>query len=51
MTTSTPAPFGPASSPLYTALRTLGLVVLVLMLAAIGYAGWIAFENWGSIGV
>ena len=44
------APEGPAPA-LYTALRGLGLVVLVLMLVSIVYAGWIALENWGVIGV
>lgn len=54
---TTPMPAGPAvpdeeaSSRLYTALRVLGLVVLVLMLVSIVYSGWIALENWGSIGV
>lgn len=36
---------------LYTALRILGLVVLVLMLVSIVYAGWITIANWGSIKV
>ncbi len=43
--TETPTP------PLFTALRALGALVLVLMLASIGYAGWIALQNWGSISV
>ncbi|MEP0546915.1 MAG: hypothetical protein ABJF88_08285 [Rhodothermales bacterium] len=54
MTTPTPADPAvpdPASSLLYTALRALGLVVLVLMLLSIVYSGWIALENWGDIGV
>ena len=55
MTTPTPAspavPDEKASSLLYTALRALGLVVLALMLVSIIYSGWIALENWGSIGV
>ncbi len=54
MTTPTPASPAvpdPAASPLYTALRVFGLVVLALMLVSIIYSGWIALENWGSIGV
>lgn len=55
MTPSMPTTSADASSgtpaALYTALRVLGLVVLVLMLASIAYAGWIALENWGSISV
>lgn len=41
----TPAP------PLFMALRALGVLVLVLMLVSIGYAGWIALQNWGAIQV
>lgn len=56
MTTSVPATSegdGGRSLPdrLYTALRILGGVVLVLMLAAILYSAWIAFANWGYISV
>lgn len=52
MTTSTPAaPEEGAPAPLYMALRVLGLVVLVLMLASMLYASWIALANWGDIGV
>lgn len=39
------------SGTLYVALRVLGIVVLALMLLAILYSGWIAFANWGAIGV
>lgn len=38
-------------SPLYTALRILGIVVLVLMLVSIVYSGWIAVSNWSAISV
>ncbi len=31
--------------------RALTLLVLVLMLAAILYSGWIAIQNWSHIGV
>jgi hypothetical protein len=41
----------PSVPPLYTALRLLGALVLVLMLAAIGYASWIAAVNWSHISV
>ncbi len=52
MTTSTPAAAEGENTPaVYTALRIFGLVVLVLMLVSIVYAGWIALENWGSIRV
>ena len=52
MTTPGAAPDdrGPLA-PLYTALRILGLVVLVLMLLSILYSGWIAVQNWGAIRV
>jgi len=46
-----PAPGAGAHGALYTALRVLGIVVLLLMLLAILYSGWIALENWGSIRV
>ena len=38
-------------SSFYTALRILGIVVLVLMLVSIVYAGWISVSNWGAISV
>jgi hypothetical protein len=41
----------PSASPLYTALRVFGLVVLALMLVGIVYAGWISAVNWNAIGV
>jgi len=52
MTPATPAESSLGTTPaLFTALRVFGLVVLVLMLASIVYAGWIVLENGGSIGV
>lgn len=48
MPSSTPAE---KQAPLYTALKILGIVVLVLMLVSIVYAGWISFINWGAISV
>ncbi|HSK20928.1 MAG TPA: hypothetical protein VK912_17365 [Longimicrobiales bacterium] len=35
----------------YNALRGLGLVMLLLILLSIVYAGWIAIVNWGDISV
>lgn len=51
-----PSPSGSAPEPALAgavrlALRGLALVVLVLMVAAVGYSGWIALANWGTIGV
>lgn len=40
-----------SSSPLFTALRILGLIVLALMVVTVAYAGWIAIDNWGTIRV
>ncbi|HUF10109.1 MAG TPA: hypothetical protein VMO47_12355 [Rhodothermales bacterium] len=40
-----------SASVLFAALRILGFVALVLMLASIIYAGWIALDNWGDIRV
>ena len=39
------------SGAAYTGLRLFGLLVLVLMLVSILYAGWISIENWSSIQV
>lgn len=51
-TSNAPAePSSEASSALFTILRGFGFIALALMLASIVYAGWIALENWGSIGV
>lgn len=38
-------------TPMYTALRILGIVVLLLMLVSIVYSGWIAIANWDAISV
>lgn len=35
----------------YNALRALGLVMLLLIVLSIVYAGWIAAVNWGDINV
>lgn len=35
----------------YNALRALGLVMLLLIVLSIVYAGWIAIVNWGDINV
>lgn len=35
----------------YNALRALGLVMLLLIMLSIVYAGWIAIVNWGDISV
>jgi len=35
----------------FAVLKSLGWLVLALMLASVAYAGWIAVENWGSIRV
>lgn len=45
------APDEGATSPLYIGLRVFGLVVLLLMLVSIVYAGWISVANWSEIGV
>lgn len=48
----TETPSSPASSsPVFVALRILGVVVLTLMVVTIVYAGWIAIDNWGTIRV
>ena len=35
----------------FNALRALGLVMLLLIVLSIVYAGWIAIVNWGDISV
>ena len=35
----------------YSAVRIFGFVILLLMLAGIVYASWIALANWGEIRV
>ncbi len=39
------------SPPAVVVTRTLSLVILVLMLVSILYAGWIVVVNWSHIGV
>ncbi len=55
MTTSAPIKPSPSesggASPLYVVLRVFAFVVLLSMLAAMVYSGWIALENWGAIRV
>jgi hypothetical protein len=36
---------------LVASLRWLSFLVLAVIIAAIGYAGWIALANWGGIAV
>lgn len=36
---------------LHTTVKLVGVVILVLMVAAIGYAGFISFTHWHGIGV
>lgn len=36
---------------LHTVLRLVGLLVIVLTIAAIVYSGWISAVNWSEIGV
>jgi hypothetical protein len=36
---------------LFAPLRIVSFVVLLAMLAAIGYAGWISLAHWSGIGV
>lgn len=38
-------------SAIYTPLRLLSLVVILLMCAAIGYAAYISIRYWSGIGV
>lgn len=38
-------------TPMYTALRILGIVVLLLMIVSIVYSGWISIANWDAISV
>lgn len=35
----------------YGSLKVLSYVILLLMLLAIGYAGWISLTHWDGIGV
>jgi len=37
--------------PLFTALRLLGGVVLLLMATSIAYAAWMVIKNWSGVGV
>lgn len=50
-TTAPPPPDGGTAAPLYAGMKVFGVVVLLLMLVSILYAGWIALANWGSIAV
>lgn len=40
-----------ASVPLYSVLKLVSLIVLVLMVVGLGYAGWISVTYWTGIGV
>ena len=44
-----PQPFAPP--PAWTLTRALCLLILLLMLIGIVYAGWIVLVNWSSITV
>jgi hypothetical protein len=35
----------------FAPLRIVSFVVLLVMLVAIGYAGWISLSHWSGIGV
>lgn len=39
------------SPPRAGLVRALSFLIIGLMLAAVGYAGWIAARYWGDIGV
>lgn len=49
--TSRTSPDQQSAPPLFTALRWLGRLVLLLMVAAIVYATWMMAVNWSAIGV
>lgn len=40
-----------SGAPYYTPVKIVGYVVLVLMAAAIVYAGYITLTHWSGIGV